>query len=191
MERGIDVTGPITAAQRATVAALLAQRELAPRQRERLEMVKAAWLGEDIAVIARWSGRTPRTVRRWLAAFRAGGVAALAGAPIPGRPPKADGVYLAALEAALETSPRTLGLPFDTWSSARLSAYLTQQTGVQIAPGWLRVLLHRERFACGRPKHTLDHLQDPEEVAACMEALAAAGGKGGGRAGALRIALSG
>jgi len=83
MELGTDVSGPITAAQQASVEGLLAQRELAPRQRElaprqreRLEMVKAAWLGEDIATIARWSGRTPRTVRRWLAAFRGGGVAA-------------------------------------------------------------------------------------------------------------------
>jgi transposase len=189
MERGIDVTGSITAEQRAAVEALLAQRELAPRWRERLEMVKAAWLGEDIAVIARWSGRTPRTVRRWLATFREGGVAALAGAPIPGRPPKADGGYRAALATAIETPPRTLGLPFDVWSSRRLSAYLAETTGIRIAPGWLRVLLHRERFACGRPKHTLAHLQDPDEVTACVEALAAAGGKGGGSAGALRVAL--
>jgi len=189
MERGTDLTGAITAAQRSAVEARLAQRELAPRQRERLEMVKAAWLGEDVATIARWSGRTPRTVRRWLATFRDGGVAALAGAPIPGRPPKADAAYLAALERAVATPPRTLGLPFDVWSSRRLSAYLAETTGVRIAPGWLRALLHRQRFACGRPKHTLDHLQDPAEVAACEEALRAVGEKGGRPAGALRVAL--
>ena len=81
----------------------------------------------------------------------------------------------------METPPRTLGLPFDVWTSGRLSAYLAQQTGVRIAPGWLRVLLHRQRFACGRPKHTLDHLQDPAEVAACEEALRVAGEKGAAR----------
>lgn len=189
MDRGIDVTGPIASAQQARVEACLAQRELPVRQRERLEMVKAAWLGADIAAIAQWSGRTPRTVRRWLTAFREGGVAALAGAPIPGRPPKADAAYLLALETALETPPRTLGLPFDVWSSRRLSAYLLEQTGVRIAPGWLRVLLHRQRFACGRAKHTLDHLQDPEEVAACESALQAAGEKGGSEPGAVRAAL--
>jgi hypothetical protein len=88
MERGTDLTGPITAAQQAAVEALLRQRELPPRQRERLEMVKAAWLGDDIAAIAQWSGRTVRTVRRWLTAFRDGGVDALADAPLPGRPPR-------------------------------------------------------------------------------------------------------
>jgi transposase len=191
MERGIEVTGPIAPAQRAAVEALLAQRELAPRQRERLEMVKAAWLGEDVATIARWSGRTARTVRRWLRTFRDGGVGALAGAPIPGRPPKADAAYLTALEQAVETPPRSLGLPFDVWSSRRLSAYLAETTGVRIAPGWLRVLLHRARFACGRPKHTLDHLQDPAEVTACETALQAAGEKGAGSSRTLRIALRG
>ena len=189
MDLGTDVSGPITTAQRVAVEALLGQRELAPRQRERLEMVKAAWLGADVATIATWCGRTPRTVRRWLAAFQAGGVAGVADAPIPGRPPKADAAYLAALEQAVDTPPRARGLPFDVWTSARLSAYLAETTGIRIAPGWLRVLLHREHFACGRPKHTLHHLQDPEEVAACEEALQAAGEKGGGRSGAPRTAL--
>jgi hypothetical protein len=50
---------------------------------------------------------------------------------------------------------------------------------VRLAPGWLRAILARRRFACGRPKHTLDHLQDPEEVAACEAELAAVGEKGG------------
>jgi transposase len=180
MERGTDVTGPIAMDTQTSVEALLAQRALAPRQRERLEMVKAAWRGADVAAIARWSGRTPRTVRRWLRAFRADGIGALAGAPIPGRPPKADAAYLATLEQAVETPPRTLGLPFDVWTSGRLSAYLTQQTGVHIASGWIRTLLHQQRFTCGRPKHSLAQLQDPAEVAACEAALQAAGGKGGG-----------
>jgi transposase len=189
MEHGIDVSGPIAPVQQAAVEALLRQRGLPSRQRERLEMVKAAWLGADIAAIAPWSGRTPRTVRRWLAAFREGGVAAVADAPIPGRPPKADAAYRAALEQAVETPPRALGLPFDVWSSRRLSAYLAATTGVRIAPGWVRVVLHRQRFACGRPKHPLEHRQDPDEVAACEERLQAAGEKGGGGPGALRTAL--
>jgi transposase len=189
MERGTDRTGPVAAGTQAMVEELLRQRDLAPRRRERLEMVKAAALGQDVAEIARWSRRTPRTVRRWLRAFRDGGIGALADAPVPGRPPKADAPYLAALAAAAATAPRTLGLPFDVWTSARLSAYLTQQTGVRVAPGWLRVLLQQQHFACGRPKHTLDHLQDPAEVATCKEALRVAGEKGARGTRPLRAAL--
>lgn len=170
----------VTAAQRTVVEAMLRQRDLAPRLRERLEMVKAAALGQDLAAIAQWTGRTPETVRRWLTAYQDGGIAALADAPRQGRPAKADAAYLTALETAVATPPRSVGLPFDVWTSGRLSAYLTQQTGTRIAPGWLRVLLHQQRFVCGRPKHTLAHLQDPDEVAACQEALRLAGEKGAG-----------
>ena len=168
---------------------MLGTRDLAPRLRERLEMVKGAAVGWDAAAIAAWCGRTPRTVRRWLAAFRPGGIAALADEPHYGRPRRADAAYLAALEATVETDPRALGQAFDVWTSARLSAYLAEATGTRIAPGWLRVLLHRRRFASGRPKHSVAHLQDPEEVAACEERLRVAGEKGEGQSGDLRIAL--
>jgi len=181
MELGTDVTGAISPAQRATVEALLRERDLAPRERERLEMVKGAALGWDVTAIAVWCGRTEATVRRWLAAFRDGGVTALTDAPRAGRPRQADTAYLTALETAVETAPRGLGQGFDVWTSARLSAYLAETTGTRIAPGWLRVLLHRQRFASGRPKHSVAHLQDPDEVAACEERLRVVGEKGGGQ----------
>jgi len=136
-----------------------------------LEMVKAADLGHDLGEIAAWSGREPRTVRRWLGAFASGGSGALADAPRSGRPVVADAAYLGALEEAVQTSPRGLKLGFDVWTSERLSAYLARITGIRMAPGWLRVLLGRMRFSCGRPKHTLSHLRDPEEVAACEAEL--------------------
>ncbi len=158
--------------EREEVRAALRREDLPPRVRERLEMVKAADLGRDLDEITAWSGRTPRTVRRWLGAFaRGGGTGALADAPRSGRPVVADAAYLGALEEALETPPRELGLGFDVWTSERLGAYLERTTGVRIAPGWLRVLLGGMRFRCGRPKHTLSHLRDPEEVAACEAEL--------------------
>jgi transposase len=181
----------VTAEQRAAVAARLRDRDLPARVRERLEMVKAAALGQDLTTIERWSGRSTRTVRRWLDRFVAGGVAALADAPRPGRPARADAAYRAALEAAVTTPPPALGLPFDVWTSDRLSAYLAEQTAVRIAPSWLRTLLGRQDFVCGRPKHTLGHLQDPAEVAAFEAAMAEVGGKNGGRAGPLRAAPPG
>src|SRR4051794_41744718 len=104
---------PVTAEGRAMVEAALRRRDLAPRVRERLEMVKATALEQDLAAIMAWSGRGERTVRRWLGAFATGGVAALADAPRGGRPVVADGAYLAALEQAADTPPPALGLPFD------------------------------------------------------------------------------
>ena len=175
----------VTAEQRATVEQRLRRLDLPPRERERLEMVKGAALGYDAAAIAQWSGRTVRTVQRWVGRFVADGVAALRDAPRPGRPVKADAAYRAALEHAVTTPPRDLGLPFDVWTSARLSAYLAETTGVRLAPGWVRALLRQEDFVCGRPKHTLKHLQDADEVDRFIAEVTAAGGKGGGGAGAV------
>ena len=173
------------------VGVALRRRDLAPRVRERLEMVKGVALGQPLAEVARWSGRGERTVVRWVRAFVAGGTAALADAPRSGRPVRADATYVAALEHAVETPPRLLGLLFDTWTSPRLSAYLAETTGVRIAPGWLRALLARQRFRTGRPKHTLGHLQDPVARAVCEEVLQAVEKKGAGGRGRVRAALPG
>jgi transposase len=169
----------------------LRRRDLAPRVRERLEMVKGVALGQPLAEVARWSGRGERTVVRWVQAFATGGLVALADAPRSGRPARADATYRAALERAVETPPRTLGLLFDVWTSPRLSAYLAETTGVRIAPGWLRALLARQRFRAGRPKHTLGHLQDPVARAVCEGVLQAVGEKGAGGRGRVRVALPG
>lgn len=172
--------------QRAVVEAILHRRLLNPRERERLEMVKARALGQDLPVIAAWCGRTVRTVDRWLRRFVACGVAGLADAPRSGRPADADAAYRQALAAAVETPPRDLGLGFDVWTSPRLATYLAEQTGVGLSAGWVRAILNQQEFVCGRPKHTLKHLQDADEVAACQEHLAAAEKNGGRGARPLR-----
>ncbi len=169
----------LTPEDRLIVERALTERTLSRRVRERLEMIKGAALGWDIAALVTWSGRSEDVVRHWIGLYQHGGVMALADAPRSGRPAKADAVYRAALAEAVTTDPRTLGLGFDLWTSARLSAYLTTTTGTRIAPGWLRVLLHREGFAHGRPKHSVTHLQDPAEVAACEERLREVGEKDG------------
>ena len=169
----------VSPAQSVEVEQWLGRRDLALRLRERLEMVKAVGLGQAMPQIVQWSGRTERTIRHWIRRYAKGGVAALADAPRAGRPAAVDAAYRRAVEAALETPPRTLGLPFDAWTSARLSAYLAETTGVRIAPGWLGVLLGRWDYVCGRPKHTLKHLQQPEAVAACVEELTTVACKSG------------
>jgi transposase len=144
-------------------------------------MVKAVALGYGPESIATWSGRSVRTVGYWLERFVSRGVAALSDAPRAGRPPRATPAYLAALEAAVSTPPRTLGLEFDVWTSERLSAYVAEQTGIHLSPGWLRVLLARSEWASGRPKLSVRHLRQAAEVAACETALQAAGEKGSRR----------
>ena len=76
----------ITPKQREEVDRQLQRTALTRRVRERLEMVKAAALGDERRRIARWSGRSVVTVERWLGRFAQGGVDALADALWPMRP---------------------------------------------------------------------------------------------------------
>lgn len=191
MGRSAYTLAAVTAEQQRAIEELLRRTNLAPRIRERLEMVKAASQGYNLAAIAAWSGRSPRTVRFWLARFTTGGVEALADASRPGRPVRADASYRAALETAVETAPRSLGFAFDVWTSARLSRYLEDTTGIHIAPGWVRVLLGQLDFVSGRPKYTLGHLQDPDAVAASIDQIEAAEKNRGSSPGALRAAPRG
>ena len=108
--------------EREGVRAALRRGHLSPRLRERSEMVKAADLGHDLGEIVAWSGRKPRTVRRWLGAFASGGIGALADAPRSGRPVVADAAYLRAMEEAAESSPRKLGLGSSTFGPPSGSA---------------------------------------------------------------------
>ena len=96
----------ITPKQREEVDRQLQRTALTRRVRERLEMVKAAALGDELRRIARWSGRSVVTVERWRGRFAQGGVDALADAPRSGRPVHADAAYLAAMETALERPPK-------------------------------------------------------------------------------------
>jgi hypothetical protein len=61
-------------------------------------------------------------VAHWLARFAAGAIEALADAKRSGRPVRAAAAYLAALETALETPPRAVGLPVAVWTSERWAA---------------------------------------------------------------------
>jgi hypothetical protein len=93
----------ITPKQRADIERHLQRTDLTRRVRERLELVTAAALGDDLERSARWSGRSGETETHGLARCAEGGVEALADAPRLGRPVRADAAYLAALETALET----------------------------------------------------------------------------------------
>src|SRR5258708_35505535 len=109
----------VTREQHEQVERQLRRTELTRRMRERLEMVKAAALGDDVARSARWSGRSVARVEHWLGRFATGGGAARAEAPRAGRPVQAGAASVAAPEAAPGVPPSAWGLPFHPWTAGR------------------------------------------------------------------------
>ena len=180
----------VTAEERTEVEAVLRRRDLPPRLRERLEMVKAAALGQDVAAIARWSGRTPETVRRWLGAFRGGWDRGAGRRPAPGTTPESRcGVSGRAGTGAWRRRRGRWDCPSMSGPPVASAPISRSRPASASPPAGCGCCCTQQHFACGRPKHTLAHLQDPAEVAACAAALRAAGEKGAGAAGAVRVAL--
>jgi len=95
--------------------------------------------GETSAAIAARLGVRAEQVRRWRAAARSGGVAALRSRPRPGRTPGKR-------EAALAVAREVLGGPTaagPVWTLARLAREIEARTGETISPGHLSVVLRK------------------------------------------------
>lgn len=75
-----------------------------------------------------------------------------------------------ALEAARDRDPSELSLSYDfaIWTVERLRDHLTQETGVELSVGRLRVLICRQGYVYRRPKHDLTSLQDADAKAAAQ-----------------------
>jgi transposase len=110
------------------------------------------------------------TRRRW----RRKAFDGLDDAPRSGRPPRATRGYLRKLVRTVETDPRDLGYVFTRWTCAKLAEYMRQQTGIDLCPDWVGVLLKRQGFVWRKSKLTTRNLQDPRGKKAGPEMAAQA-----------------
>jgi transposase len=113
-------------------------------------MVRLADAGWPIPRIARHLGCHEQTARRHVKAFLAGGFAALADRPRPGRPPTVTPAHLDALAGLLDAGGRT-------WTTAQLVAWLEREHGVRVHPDHLSRLLHARRFGWQRTATSVAH----------------------------------
>ena len=146
----------LTPAQHEELRARTRKPGLAPRTRDRLEMIRLADAGWPVPRIARHLGAHEQTVRKYVKAFLAGGFAVLPDRPRPGRPPTVTEAHLAALEALLDAGGRT-------WTTPQLVAWLDQERGVRIHPDHLSRRLHARRFGWKRTVSSVAHKRrDPD-----------------------------
>ena len=153
MPRVIDVR--LTEAQWQEWEHLWRARTLAPRVRERLDMIRLSDLGWSPPRIAAALGGHEQTVRTYVKAFLAGGFAALADRPRSGRPPAVTPADLAALDHLLDTSAAA----GRTWTLPQLVRWLAAERGVTISAGRLSVLLGSRRIRWKRTYRSVRHKQ--------------------------------
>src|SRR5262245_19673556 len=142
----------------------LRRHPLAPRVRDRLEMVLLSDAGWSPPRIAAHLGRYPQTVRNLLHAFRASGAAALH----PGQPGPAPDAARRGRVTGLLTE--LLGQD-RTWTSAQLAEALRPH-GVTLGGRQVRRYLRPLRAGYRRTASTLRHKQDPAKVARAKGVLA-------------------
>lgn len=122
----------LTAEEAAGLQRLLRAASTPQRLATRSEIVWLAHERRSEATIARWARVTPPTVRLWVERFNAHGLAGLKDAPRSGRPRTYSAEQAGDVIALSLIDPRSLGLPFASWTLDRLTAYLHEARGIPI-----------------------------------------------------------
>jgi transposase len=126
--------------------------------RDRLEMVRLSDARWSVPRIARHLGQHEQTVRVWIKAFLAGGLAALPNKPRGGKQSALTAPMLEAVRAEVATGRRT-------WTAAQLAAWVADHQGVRLSAARVRIHLRRAGISWQRTSRTLRHKPDPAEVA--------------------------
>ncbi|HEU5424040.1 MAG TPA: helix-turn-helix domain-containing protein [Nitrolancea sp.] len=135
---------PLTDDEAATLERLARSRTAAARLVERARSLWRSSQGWRVPAIATAAGRSPETVREWIARFNAQGLDGLADAPRTGRPPTYTAEEIGTLIATALSDPQTLGQPFGSWTCQRLATYLAEEQGIAIKRSRVQELLVRE-----------------------------------------------
>jgi transposase len=126
------------------------------RLRTRAQMVLVAaeqQLGvREIAAMVRECGGSARC---WLKRYSARGIDGLQDAGAGGAPVKVPPAYQDQLLQLVRRRPRSLDLPYSTWTLQRLADELAEQTGIQVQKEPVRVHLKAAEIVRSRPQHTL------------------------------------
>ena len=122
----------LTEEERIVVERLAHSRTAPAWQVERARIIWRASQGEMAPAIAAALRLTAETGRDWIKRFNARGLAGLADQPRAGRPSTYTPEQRAIVIATALTDPKSLDLPFASWTLDRLAAYLNEQKGIAI-----------------------------------------------------------
>lgn len=156
----------LTDGQRAELRRRVQTARMAPRERERLEMVRLSDAGWSVPRIARHLGWHEQTVRNVLQQFEKKGVEACLtrGSSRPHTiHSKVDEVAREHLRALLHQSPRTFGKPTSVWS-VELAAEVSFAEGItaeRVSGETIRQAIHRLGIRWKRAKQWITS-PDPE-----------------------------
>jgi transposase len=136
-------------------------------ERRRRLAVERVFEGYSTAEAAEFLDVDPRSVRRWVAAFRTRGEAGLAAQPTPGRPPKLSSTQEKIVRRWLSESPLEHGFATELWTAPRLAQLIQEEWEIEFRPEYLTVWLRQRGFTPQKPRRRARE-RDPEAIAAWL-----------------------
>lgn len=112
--------------------------ELEARRRQAAKLLAK---GYGIREVARRVGAAPSSVKRWMDAYRTGGLTALKAKPHTGRPSRLTPTQRQRLLQALRQSPRTFRIASDRWTCTSVGRVIRRLFGVRYHPDHISRLL--------------------------------------------------
>jgi len=144
------------------VERLARSRTEAARTVERARIVWLSHEGKSAPAIAAELRLDPDTVRAWLRRFNTLGLAGLEDAARSGRPPTYSADEVGEVVATALTNPRSLALPFASWTLDRLEAYLNATKGIAIKRSRIDEILLDEGLRWRKQETWFGERVDPE-----------------------------
>ena len=152
----------LTVQEAEAVKRLTHSRTEAARKVERAKIVWLSQEGKLVPAIAEELHLDSKTVRAWLKRFNAQGLPGLEDAARSGRPPTYTPDEVGEVVAAALTNPRSLELPFASWTLDRLEAYLNETKGIAIKRSRIDDILLNEGLRWRKQETWFGERVDPE-----------------------------
>jgi transposase len=139
--------------------------ELEHRRLLAVERVLEGYSNEEVA---EFLGVDPRSVRRWVAAYREAGGSGLVARLASGRPPKLTHVQEKVIRRWMADKPTEHGFPTDLWTGPRVAHMIRQEFAVEINPRYMAAWLRGRGLTPQKPRR-VPRQRDPEAIAAWLE----------------------
>jgi transposase len=137
-------------------------------EHRRLLAVQRVLDGYSTEEVAEFLGVDPRSVRRWVAAYREGGGQGLLSRPVSGRPPKLTTTQEKIVRRWLAESPRKYGFETELWTASRVGRLIREEFGIRLHPRYLSTWLRDRGFTPQKPQR-VPRERDPKAIAVWLE----------------------
>ena len=123
--------------------------ELEVRRRLAVRMLSQ---GKTASEVSELVGASLSSVKRWKAAWKKGGVEAVAAKPHPGRKPRLTTAQKRNLERILLRGPRAAGFSSDLWTCGRVAETIRRRFDVTYHPDHVWRILQGLGWSCQKPE---------------------------------------